>query len=334
MRAADCGRVSWLALWLLLLLVGCATGPDRRHVSDLLLSWNEGPVKSAILSFLAAVDEPAGAGWVSPADRIAVFDHDGTLIIEKPWPVQQEFLFDRIRSLAADHPEWSALEPFRAILNNDSEQLGRLGYRDLAPAVFAAQSGMTEGHFAGLAADYVRTAADPYFRRPYRQLAYRPMVELIALLHARDFRVFIVSAGEGGFVRALSEETYGVPRERVIGSSAKTELREVDGRVEIWRKTGLGRVNAGPFKALNIGLQVGRRPVLAVGNADGDIEMMRYAEGGPSALVLLLRHDDAVREFEYQDDASRAESLARERGWQIVSMENDFRSVFLEAVPE
>ena len=309
-----------------LALASCA---DVRQPADPPLpSWNDGAARSSILEFVARVTEPSGPEYVAPADRIAVFDHDGTLIVEQPEVVQFEFLYERIRELAPAHPEWSTTEPFRAALDGDGDGLAAMSFGERGALVTAAQANLFESEFAAAVQGFLATARHPRFDARFVDLVYQPMLELIDYLQANEFRVFIVSGGGIQFIRALSEPVYGIARENVIGSSMKASLRDRDGRAEVWRKPGWNSLNAGPFKVLNIRLHIGRRPILAVGNSDGDLDMLRYAaDGSLPSLVMLVAHDDAEREYVYAE-APRATAMAAERGWPVVSMRRDFRAMF------
>lgn len=293
-----------------------------------LSAWQPGAVRSTLLNFIAQVTEPDSDAYRPPAERIAVFDHDGTLIIEQPLLVQMAFVHERVRDLAPAHPEWVELAPFDAVLAGNNAMLAQMGFRGTAALVNAAQAGISQAEFRAAVSRFLGQARHPRFEVVYPQLVYQPMLELIALLTASDFRVYIVSSGGIEFIRGLSESVYGVPRERVVASVMKYELREEDEALAVWRKSGFQSLNAGPFKVLNIDRHIGRRPVLAVGNSDGDLEMLSYTQAGPDTLAVLLRHDDAQREYAYADDSVRVLPVAAARNWLVVSMKKDFRQVF------
>ena len=328
MRPAEFVRSALLAL-LALWLCGCASQPVA--APNPLPSWTAGPVKSRLLDFVAAATDPASATWVDPADRIAVVDHDGTLIVEQPRPVQMDFIFDRIVALAPGHPEWAGKQPFAAVMQQDWNSLDALGFRGSAPLMDAAQAGLSGEAYAEAAKTFLENSRDARFGRRYTELVYQPVRELVALLQARDFRVFIVSSGGAEFIRALAEPVYGIASERVIGSRMKTELREVDGRLEVLRKPGFAGLNVASFKALNIDALVGRRPVIAIGNSDGDLQMLQYTDTGPASLVVLLEHDDAQREYDYAQDSVKVRAMAAKRNWLQVSMARDFLQIFPES---
>lgn len=319
----------------LLILVGtlaaCGSmdGDSGRLREEPLPSWKSGAAKDAILDFVGRITDPEHSDFVVPADRVAVFDNDGTLIVERPEAVQFAFIYDRIRTMAGAHPEWSTTQPFQAVLEDDPERLRELSFADLRALGAAAQANMTHEEFEKLATAFISVAEHPRYEAPYIEVVYRPMLELAKFLQAEQFRVFLVSGGNIEFIRSYAEEFYGVPKENVIGSSRKLDWREVDGRSVIYRKTGINSVNARQFKPLNIQLHTGRRPILAVGNSDGDLEMMRFTDDSlKPSLVLLLQHDDAEREYDYSDGAEDVRWVAAERGWQTISIQDDFNTLF------
>ena len=321
-------------LSLLCVLAAC-TGPDtdRALEPDPLPSWNQGVARRSIIDFVDAVTKPDGESYVAPMDRIAVFDNDGTLIIERPMLVQFAFIYDRVQSMADENPEWSYTQPFKAVIEDDLKMLEEMGFAKRRNLMTAAQANITQDEFHELATGVLREGRHPRFDRPYTTLVYQPMVELIRYLHQNAFKVFIVSGGGIEFIRTLSEQAYDIPRDRVIGSSLKYDFKDQDGRSVIFRKPGFNSINAGRFTPLNIKLHIGRRPILAVGNSDGDIQMLEFTDDhSRDALVLLVHHDDPQREYEYSDESTRVRELAEERGWQTVSISRDYKTLFPEAV--
>ncbi|RMF98071.1 MAG: haloacid dehalogenase-like hydrolase [Gammaproteobacteria bacterium] len=308
------------------LLAACSA--PARLAGEPLPSWTPGPGRAQLLAFIDAATDPDSPGWIAPDARLAVFDHDGTLLVERPRFAQAEFVYARIRELAPQHPEWRRQQPWRAVLEGDSQWLAAQGLRVMAKLMNSAQAGLSQDDYAALAAAFWREARDPHYGRAWHELVYAPMQELIALLLSRGFDVYIVSAGGSEFIRAVAGEAWGLPPERVIGSRGKTRLREVDGRLVVWRAPGIESLNVGPRKALNIRALTGRRPVLAVGNSDSDLAMLRYAAETPGGLAVVLEHDDARREFAYRDGSERLRTAAAEGGWLRVSMARDFRRVF------
>lgn len=314
---------------LVAILSACATAPPGAG-SDPLPSWNPGAARSSVVEFVARVSEAGGPDFVAPADRVAVFDNDGTLIIERPSVVQFDFLYDKIRTEAPEHPEWLDEEPFASVLRNDWAALAAMSFTARGAIVTQGQANLFQDDFAVAARAFLDTATHPRFEVRYIELVYQPMLELIDFLKASGFSVYIVSGGGIEFIRELSEPVYRVARDHVIGSSMKTSLVDREGRVAIWRKPGWQSLNVGPFKATNIQLHVGRRPIFAVGNSDGDLDMMRFThDGSLASLVMLLDHDDPDREYAY-DDAPRAREAAGRYGWSVISMRDDFRVVFPE----
>lgn len=328
-RCAD-AFLTIAALVVVCAIAACGpTGDESEPVVDPLPSWRTGAAKDSVLHFVGRVTDPANVDYVDPADRVAVFDNDGTLIVELPEAVQFAFIYERIRAMAGEHPEWSATQPFQAVLENNPVQRAELGYADLRALGAAAQANMTHEEFEGVTADYLAVSQHPRFQVPYAEVVYAPMLELVKFLQANQFRVFLVSGGNIEFIRSYSEEVFGIAKENVVGSSRKLDLREVDGRSVIYRKTGINSVNAARFKPLNIQLHIGRRPILAVGNSDGDFEMLRFVDDNlKPSLVLLVSHDDPAREYAYTEGAETALQVAGEKGWQVVSMRDDFEVVF------
>lgn len=314
---------------LIAFLPGCATVPAQpAYGGDALPSWTVGEAKTAIVDFVARVSDFGSSDYVAPADRVAVFDNDGTLIVEQPSVVQFEFLYRRIRDMAGAHPEWTDEEPFATVLRGDVETLSAMSFGERGSIVAQGQANLYQADFAAAAREFLETARHPRFDTRYVQLVYQPMLELIAYLRENGFTVYIVSGGGIEFIRQFSEPVYRIPRQNVIGSSMKSSLKERDGRVAIWRKPGWQSLNVGPFKATNIQLHVGRPPILVVGNSDGDLDMMRFAHDGPlPSLVMLLDHDDGEREYAY-DDAPKTREAARRYGWPVISMREDFGVVF------
>ena len=298
-----------------------------------LPSWQDTPTKQAILDFVAAVTDESGPKYVPPAERVAVFDNDGTLWCEKPAYIQLFFAIARLKQMAAADPALLDKPAFKAAATGDLGYFAAL-YPDNMPAlmqvVFDSHAGMSQPEFMQMAYDYLSQSRHPRFGVPYKQCVYRPMVELLDYLRSQSFKVFIASAGGMSFVRTVSEEIYRIPRENVIGSNVTFEVSRQGERLVLLRKPGLvDPADDGPGKPVNIELHIGRPPVMAVGNANGDIEMLEFAQAtGEPFLNLLLHHDDADREYAYDQGAEKALQLAAERGWQVVSMKDDWQTVF------
>ena len=306
-------------------LSGCATQLPQ----DPLPSWRDGSNKTEILAFVAAVTDPASPRFVAVPERVAVFDNDGTLLPEKPFALQEAFVHDRVRNQASAHPEWAGQEPFSFVLSGNDARLQELGIRSLGPLAQAVQAGVPQAELDAAARAFILARQHPRLQRPWIALLYQPMRELISLLESRGFAVWIVSGGSTEFVRTIATSIIGLPPHQVIGSTGRYRLEERAGVLELVRLTGAGSLNVGPFKAVHISLATGHRPLLAVGNSDGDLEMLRYAEAAPGrSLVLLLDHDDAIREFAYREGAERVLAVAAERNWRVISFVRDFETVF------
>jgi phosphoserine phosphatase len=303
-------------------------------VSGPLPAWRDGTAKAAILDFVTRVTTARHADFVPPADRVAVFDNDGTLWVEQPLPVQAAFVLDRTRSLAPAHPEWHSEEPFKAVLAGDTAGIMAMGMDGLTKLVMATHAGLSTEDFAALVADWIASARDPRFGRPYTELVYQPMLELLDLLRAHDFKIFIVSGGGIEFMRVFSQQVYGIPPENVIGSSIVTRYVVTDGKPELLREAALHFYNDKDGKPAAINTHIGRRPIAAFGNSDGDFAMLEWVTSGPGARFgLLVHHDDAVREHAYDREAGLARLLrgldeGPARGWIIVSVKRDWSRVY------
>lgn len=303
--------------------------------ADGLPSWNDGPVKRSILDFIARTTTPGGPDWVPVPERIACFDNDGTLWTEQPVYFQVAFAFDRIKALAARHPEWRTHEPFRSVLADDRAALAALGLKAIVEVIEAAHSGMTTEEFTRTVVDWLETARHPRFDRPYTDLVYQPMIELLALLRAHQFKTFIVSGGGIEFMRPWTERIYGIPPEQVVGTSSVTrfELRP-DGTPVLMKEAKVEFIDDGPGKPVGINRFIGRRPVLAFGNSDGDQQMLEWTEAGKGARFMgLVHHTDAVREYAYDRPSpvgqlDKAWDEALRRGWTIVDMKRDWKIIY------
>jgi phosphoglycolate phosphatase-like HAD superfamily hydrolase len=301
---------------------------------DQLPSWNDTATKRAIITFVAAVTDPAGPDFVPPAERIATFDNDGTLWAEQPMYTQAFFVFDRIRELAPQHPEWQSQEPFAAVLRGDAAAALAGGEPALLELVMATHAGMTADEFGRIASAWISSARHPQTGRRFTEMVYQPMLELLAYLRAHEFKTFIASAGGIDFMRPWAERVYGIPPEQVIGSSIKTSYELRDGEPVIVRLPELHFFGDKAGKPAAIQHYIGRRPIAAFGNSDGDLEMLQWTTAGPGLrLGLIVRHDDGEREFAYDRNAicgrlDRALDAAPERGWTVVSMRRDWNVVF------
>jgi phosphoglycolate phosphatase-like HAD superfamily hydrolase len=268
--------------------------------ADPLPSWNDGAAKTAILEFVAAVTEKGGRDYVEPAERIAVFDNDGTLWVEYPMYTQILFAFERVKELAPQHPEWKTTQPFKALLAGDMKTVGALGMKGLMEIIMATHSGMTADEFDKEVTDWLATARQKKFKRPYTELIYQPQLELLAYLRGNGFKTFIVSGGGIAFMRTFSEKAYGIPPEQVVGSSAVAEFQDKDGKPALVRQPKLNFLNDKAGKPVGIYQHIGRRPILAFGNSDSDMQMIEYTMAGQGRrLGLFVHHTDADREYAY-----------------------------------
>jgi hypothetical protein len=301
--------------------------------TDPLPSWNDGVAKSAIVEFVEAVTTE-GPDFVAPDARIAVFDNDGTLWVEQPIYTQLVFALDRIRSLAPEHPEWREQQPFKAVLEHDVEALKAAGIEGVVKLVMASHAGMTTDEFAAIVEDWTDRAAHPNFLRPYIELVYEPMLELLDYLRANGFKTFIVSGGGVEFMRPWAEEVYGVPPEQVIGSGIKTTFELRDGQPVLVRLPEIDFVNDKEGKPVGIHKFIGRRPILAVGNSDGDLQMLQWTSAADGRrLDVIGHHDDGEREYAYDRDGhighlDQVLELAPKAGWVVVSMKDDWQTIF------
>jgi phosphoserine phosphatase len=304
-----------------------------------LPSWREGAARTAILDFVERVTQEGGDGYVPPRERIAVFDNDGTMWCERPIYVQAFFVLDRLREQTAGDPELAARPVVRALLSGDLKGAEAHGLEAFVEIVMRTHTGMTSEEFAEIAATWLETSRHPGQGRRFRDLTYAPMIELLDHLRTHGFRVFVVTGGGVEFVRAVSDDLYGVPADDVVGSAARLTFDRRDGRAVLVRQAAFdGSPNEGPPKAERIQQHIGRRPIVAVGNSAGDAAMLEYAETGHHpALCLVVNHDDADREYAYVGGALTdpgAESIldtAARRGWTVVSMRADWGRVFAHA---
>jgi len=301
---------------------------------DPLPSWNDGAPKRAILDFVARVTDADCGDFVAPADRVATFDNDGTLWCEFPLQVQVFFLIDRVRELAIADASIAERQPFKALLDRDLAALHAVGKQGIWELFAATHSGMSDEAFATLARQWLTTARHPELVRRFQDNVYQPQIELLVYLRAHGFRTFIVTGGGIEFVRAIAESHYGVMREQVVGSSDKRRFEIVDGRGQVIKLSELNSFDDREEKPANIALHIGRRPILAFGNSDGDLAMLRYTlTGAGPRLGLLLHHDDEAREFAYDREfhfSPLAEALekAADYGITLVSMKDDWNRIF------
>jgi phosphoglycolate phosphatase-like HAD superfamily hydrolase len=323
------------ALVLLLAGLHCGLGSqDARAQSDALPSWNEGAVKKSITDFVARVTTQ-GPDFVPVEQRIATFDNDGTLWSEQPVYFQVAFAFDRIKAMAPQHPEWKTTQPFKAILNNDTKTPAASSEQDLLQIVAVTHAGMTTEEFSREVLDWIATARHPRFNRPYTELVYQPMLELLALLRANGFKTFVVSGGGVEFMRPWMEKVYGIPPEQVVGSSGVVKFETgADGKPSLLKTAKVEFVDDGPGKPVGINRFIGRRPIFAFGNSDGDLQMLQWTAAGAGARFAgIVHHTDGMREYAY-DRRSKVGKLdkaldgAAAKGWAVVDMKRDWKAVF------
>ena len=310
------------------------------RADDPLPSWNDGAAKQSILTFVERVTTPGSPDFVPLPQRIATFDNDGTLWCEKPLPVQLYFVLDRVRALAPKHPEWKTREPFASLLKGDLKGAMAGGERALLEIVIATHTGMTTVEFVQIVKDWIATAKDPKTGRLHTEMAYQPMLEVLAYLRANGFKTFAVSGGGIEFMRPWMEQVYGIPPEQVVGSSVQTRFELRDGEPVIVRLPQLNFNDDKGGKPVGINQHIGRRPIAAFGNSDGDLQMLQYTCAGSGArFCLYVHHDDAEREYAY-DRTDRLAKLdkgldeAAARGWTVVSMKDDWKTVFPAAQAE
>ena len=308
--------------------------------TDLLPSWNDGATKQAIVEFVGEVTKRGSPNFVPPAERIATFDNDGTLWTEHPMYTQLAFALDRIKALAPKHPEWKTKQPFKALLDHDLKTLAASGEKGLVELIMGSHAGMSTGEFEAIVADWFKKARHPRFKRPYTELAYQPMLELLAFLRANGFKTYIVSGGGIEFMRPMTEAVYGIPPEQVIGSSIKTQYEVKDGKPVLMRLPAIDFIDDKAGKPVGINKFIGRRPIAAFGNSDGDRQMLEWTgAGGGARLMMLVFHDDAKREYAYGPAnglpntkfGTFSQSLmdeAKKKGWSVISMKNDWKQVF------
>jgi hypothetical protein len=299
-----------------------------------LASWNDGPAKAAILDFVTRVTTEGGPDFVPVPERIATFDNDGTLWSEQPLYFQFIFTLDRVKALAPQHPEWQTEEPFRSALANDAKGVLAGGEAGLAKLMGATHAGMTTEEFSAIVKDWLATARHPKLKRPYTELVYQPMIELLAYLRANGFKTYIVSGGGMEFMRVFSERVYGVPPEQVIGSSGKLKFEMRDGVPVLMRLPVIDFVDDKQGKPVGIQKFIGRRPIAAFGNSDGDLQMLQWTTAGDGPrFALIVHHTDADREWAYDRKSGigrldKALDEAKARGWTVVSMKDDWKTIY------
>ncbi|GLS32532.1 Phosphoserine phosphatase [Mesorhizobium albiziae] len=302
--------------------------------TDPLPSWNDTQPKAAIVEFVEKVSKEGSADFVPEPERIAVFDNDGTLWTEHPMYVQLAFALDRVKAEAANHPEWATTQPFQAVLEGDMKTLADAGEKGLVELIMATHAGMTTDEFQKIVSDWIATARDPRFKRPYTELVYQPMLELLAYLRANGFKTFIVSGGGVELMRPWVEQIYGIPPEQVVGSSINTQFEMRDGIPTLFRLPQVNFIDDKAGKPVGINEHIGRRPIAAFGNSDGDLEMLQWttlADG--EQFGLIVHHTDAEREYAYDRQTEfgrldKALDAAAVNQWTVVDMKTDWKVIF------
>jgi phosphoglycolate phosphatase-like HAD superfamily hydrolase len=327
-------KLKWLHFYLIAVFTLFISATIQ--AADPLPSWHNHSPKQAILEFVAAVTDKNSKDYVEPVDRIATFDNDGTLWIEYPMYTQMLFSVDRIKKLAPQHPDWKIRQPFKGVLEDDMEAVAATGMKGLLEIVMASHSGMTAVEFEEEASKWLATTRQPRFKRLYTELVYQPQLELLDYLRKNGFRTFIVSGGGVAFMRPVTQEIYGIPPEKVIGSSIVTEYQVKDGKPELIRMPKINFINDKEAKPVGIYQHIGRRPILAFGNSDSDMQMIEYTTSGEGRrLGLFVHHTDDGREYAYDRKSKvgkldKALDQADARGWIIVDMKNDWKTIFPE----
>jgi len=299
-----------------------------------LPSWNDGAAKQGIVEFVKDVTAKGSKDYVAPAERIAVFDNDGTLWAEQPAYFQLAFALDRVKAMAPQHPEWKTKEPFASLLKGDLKGALAGGEPAIGQIVMASHAGMTTDEFDKTVRDWIGAAKHPKTGRLYSQMVYQPMLEVLRYLRANGFKTFIVSGGGVEFMRVFSERVYGVPPEQVIGSSGKLKFELRDGKPVLVKLPEIDFIDDKEGKPVGIQKHIGRRPIAAFGNSDGDLQMLQFtAASAGKRLMLLVHHDDAEREFAYDRQShigklDKAWDEAKAKGWTVVSMKSDWKKIF------
>ena len=327
-------RISIRNLLAAALLCAVATTMAVAKPADPLSSWNDGPTKKAIVEFVAKVTKKGSPDFVPEAERIATFDNDGTLWAEQPMYFQFLFMLDRVKTLAPQHPEWQTTEPFAALLKGDVKNALAGGEKAIVEIGMATHAGMSTQQFEQIVKDWIATARHPVTKRPYTEMVYQPMLELLVYLRANGFKTFIVSGGGIEFMRPWVEKVYGIPPEQVVGSSIKTKFEMTGTQPVLMRLPEINFIDDGPGKPIGINQHIGRRPIAAFGNSDGDLQMLQWtAAGGGARFCLYVHHTDDKREWAYDRTSSigkldKGLDEAKARGWTVVDMKQDWKRIF------
>jgi phosphoserine phosphatase len=325
---------------MMLLAVALSVRANAYAQTPVIPSWNDGPSKQAIVSFVNKVTDKSGANYVPPEDRIATFDQDGTLWVEQPLYAQAMFALTRVHELAPQHPGWKQREPFKAVLTNDRAAIAKFSESDWEVILAATHAGMSTEKFQELVKQWLATARDPRFHRPYTELVYQPMLEVMNYLRANGFKTYIVTGGGQEFVRVYSPSVYDIAPEQVVGSSILTKYEHQDGEPVLMREPKVFFIDDKAGKPIGINLFIGKRPYAAFGNSTGDQQMLEWTQaGGRARLMMLVLHDDPEREYAYGPAAGLPDSKvgtfsqalydeAKSKGWTVISMKQDWKHIF------
>jgi len=324
-----------ILLFSLLAISSCQNNGNRPSSSgDALPSWNKGKAKQAIVDFVNAVSDPNSSDYVKPGERMATFDNDGTLWSEQPYYFQLQFAMDRVKALSADHPEWKENRLFQAVLDNDIKTVLSFGEHGLLELVMATHAGVTTEEFSQIVKEWIHTAKHPKINKLYKEMVYQPMLELLDYLRANGFKTYIVSGGGIDFMRPWTEEVYGIPGEQVVGSSGKVKFEIRNGQPVLVKIPEINFIDDKEGKPVGIHQYIGKRPIAAFGNSDGDLQMLQWtAAGRGNRLMLYIHHTDAEREWAYDRESHIGrldEGLdeAKLKGWVLVDMKNDWNRIY------
>ncbi len=337
---SNCKKQNFSILFLLIfsLFYACTTTEKEEQttpvVGEVLPSWNTGNVKTEIMEFVEEVCDSSSVNFIPIADRIATFDNDGTLWAEQPMYFQLLFAIQRIKDMAPEHPEWTKEEPYKSILTEDFESLMKQGPSALYSLIYTSHAGNTTEEFEQIVSKWISTAKHPTSQKLYTEMVYQPMLELINYLQQKRFKVFIVSGGGLDFMRAWCEDVYGIPKDQVVGSTTVTEYDYNKGEPVIRRKAEMEFLNDKEGKPISIHKYIGRNPAIAVGNSDGDLQMLRWGDSNSfKSLQIYVHHTDSVREWAYDRNSAighfdKGLDEAKNKNWVIIDMEKDWKIIY------
>jgi phosphoglycolate phosphatase-like HAD superfamily hydrolase len=327
-------------LFFVVAIFSCKPNPEQGKKAsnqeiDPLPSWNEGTAKQSIISFVEAVTSESNPDFIKPADRIAVFDNDGTLWTEQPYYFQLQFGIDRVKALAPEHPEWKENKLIQAVLADDINTVLSFGEKGLMELIMTTHAGITTDEFSQIVKDWINTAKHPKTGKLYKEMVYQPMLEVLEYFRANGFKTFIVSGGGIDFMRPWTEEVYGIPAEQVIGSSVKVKFEMKDGNPVLLKLPEINFIDDKEGKPVGIHQYIGKKPVAAFGNSDGDLQMLQYtASNNLKSLCVYIHHTDSVREWAYDRnshigrlDKGLDEAVAK--GWTVADIKSDWKNIYL-----